>query len=613
VIIEDDRVSERGQNVINFLYQDVTWADSGAIVGIQDQEGYKASSGYEASSGEKIQFRPYKKSAEIKRLKIRMEKTDSYAFFDIDEDPGSVKGINIMLENDNPDPDFWFEPALTDLTTLLLSSATSIALGSTTAGFIVEVGLITLECAADLAHEFSPFKYEEAIIHDSDDDPTDHEAYIHVKAQGGHGWPVDAAVGAQVHWVFTDDNTEDHSVKITAEMEYTYYDDYGASYDDEVSTSVDLSVYIGQYLSVSSTPFGTTNVTSGWQPYGSSVVVLAIAHAYFIFDYWDLDGSPVDTNPITVTMDMDHNLAAYFAYTGGLPPGGGGCPYVSTWNGTTYVLDNNLLLASEASNGSDVIDYYVLQQSLVQDGGGTYSLMVSEFENEHDFFDRAQLIAVDHSSDLNVAVSPYGEILTYTEPSPPVSAIDDNNKNVKQLLGEIDGDYYEGYNGSYIVLNFEEELDVSQGAKLVMRADLPPEKIPSIHVQVQDEDKNWNTVTTVIPRVYWATEIIDLSEYLPDPKGNLKVRLHFTAEHKIDFLGLDTSPQAALDIHEGQLDSAIHSVDGNVSFPLLYADDEYATLMPEQEMTLTFTLPSQTVEYRDYLLITEGHYYSFAT
>jgi len=186
-------------------------------------------------------------------------------------------------------------------------------------------------------------------------------------------------------------------------------------------------------------------------------------------------------------------------------------------------------------------------------------------------------------------------------------------KNVKQLLGEIDGDYYEGYNGSYITLNFGEELDVSQGAKLVMRADLPPQKIPSIHVQVQDEDKNWNTVTTVIPRVYWATEIVDLSEYLPDPKGNLKVRLLFTAEHKIDYLGLDTSPQATIDAYEGQLISGIHTTQGDVTPSLLCSDEVYAELIPEQDIVLTFTLPPQTLGKRSFLLITEGYYYTIPT
>jgi len=38
------------------------------------------------------------------------------------------------------------------------------------------------------------------------------------------------------------------------------------------------------------------------------------------------------------------------------PGGGDSCLYVSTWNGSTFVLDNNLLPASESSGGTDVTD-----------------------------------------------------------------------------------------------------------------------------------------------------------------------------------------------------------------------------------------------------------------
>jgi len=40
------------------------------------------------------------------------------------------------------------------------------------------------------------------------------------------------------------------------------------------------------------------------------------------------------------------------------------------------------------------------------------------------------------------------------------------------------------------------------------------------------EAGNWTDVVTVIPRVYWAIEIVDFSDYLP-PAGEFKVRLYF--------------------------------------------------------------------------------------
>ncbi|MFQ5621721.1 MAG: hypothetical protein ACE5FT_07870 [Candidatus Nanoarchaeia archaeon] len=338
-----------------------------------------------------------------------------------------------------------------------------------------------------------------------------------------------------------------------------------------------------------------------------------------MWDYWDINMAPgcwdEDDDGRGWTNEYETDCIYYITgcACGDGDGDGGACPFVSTWNGTDYVLDNNLLPASEASNGSDVVDYYKLQQPLVPSDDGVYSLLLSEFEQEHNFFDHVKLLAVDHSSNVSVAVSPYGEILTYTDPYPAVSAITNDNENVKFLLNAIDGDYYDGYNGSYISLNFGDELDVSQGAKLVMRADVPIKEPYSIHVQVQDEDNNWNTVATLASRVYWATEIIDLSEYLPDAKGNLKVRLYFTANHKVNFVGLDTSPQATIDIHEAQLISAIHSTNGDVTAPLLYSDEAYAELVPEQQIELTFTLLQQIMEARDYIILIEGHYYTIKT
>lgn len=270
------------------------------------------------------------------------------------------------------------------------------------------------------------------------------------------------------------------------------------------------------------------------------------------------------------------------------------------------MLNNNLIPAAEYSNGSDVVDHYKLQQPPVPNTDATYSLLLSEFEHEHDFFDRVQLIAVDHDTNVNIAVSPYGEILTYTEPSPPKSAITNELKNVKHLLSAIDGNYYEGYNGSYVTLNFGDELDVSNGAKLVMRADARDEKW-SIHVQILNETESWETVATVIPRVYWATEIIDMSEHLPD---DLKVRLYFTANHKVDFVGLDTTKQGEFEAKYVNLASATHSTHGDIKETLIHSDNIYAELLPGEQITLKFTLPQTTEDIRDFIIILEGHYFT---
>jgi hypothetical protein len=236
--------------------------------------------------------------------------------------------------------------------------------------------------------------------------------------------------------------------------------------------------------------------------------------------------------------------------------------------------------------------------------------LIREFEHEHSYIDHVQLLAVDHTPDVNVAVTPNGQVLTYRDPVPPMSAINSLGENALTPLFLIDSNYYEGFKGDYLVLNFGNVI--SENAKLVMRTDRPPLKM-SIQVQVQDSAGNWIDVATIIPRTYWATDIIDISSYLPSSNTELKVRLYFTASHKIDYVGLDTSPQATIDAEKGTLVLAKHSDNGYVTPLLRRSDDRYAELLPGQNIKLFFALPKQTAESRTYIIIAEGHYQTITT
>ena len=299
--------------------------------------------------------------------------------------------------------------------------------------------------------------------------------------------------------------------------------------------------------------------------------------------------------------------------------GGGGCPYVYVWSGQCYVMDNNILPASETSNGADVEDHYKLEQTLVPTYEGNlfsfYSLKISEFEHEHSYLDQVKLLAADHPSDVNVAVSPYGEILTYSNPAPPISAMDDNGIDVLSQLNFIDEDYYQGYNGSYITLTFA-PTDVSNGVKLVIREDGPlgpPLLKCPVYVQVFNATGDWDTVATFHTRTYWATDIINMTDYLPDPEGNLKVRLCFISNDKIDYVGLDTTPQASIEIHQAFLQSAFHSTQGNAKPLLMENDQTYAELIPGEQIQLAFLLQNNQNEERTFILYTEGHYIRIET
>lgn len=361
---------------------------------------------------------------------------------------------------------------------------------------------------------------------------------------------------------------------------------------------------------------GGANISISVQPTGPNDVDLEL---YDPMGHWKAGSYSGGSDAVTFTADQTgYWRIRILLYSGwgtydftisvqGGGGGGGSCPYVSVWNGSQFIIDNNLLPASEYSNGTDVIDYYKLQQSLALNNNGTYSLTVSEFEREQGFFDKFELLTVDHMIGVNIAVSPNGEILTYTEPYSAVAAHDDSNNNVKALLNSVDGYYYEGHNGSYITLNFGDEFKALNGSKLIVRSD-PYLKSP-IHVQTMNAAGDWQTVATFFGRTYWSTDIINMTRHLPDARGNLKMRLYFTANDKIDFVGLDTSPQAEISIQSAELLSAIHSKWAeDVKDKMRSEDQVFAELLPSQQIELQFAAPPKDENARTFILITHGHY-----
>jgi hypothetical protein len=78
--------------------------------------------------------------------------------------------------------------------------------------------------------------------------------------------------------------------------------------------SVRVEPFAYYNLTVSSGAGGYTVPTTGVHEYPetSQVPVTAYANGGYDFDYWLLDGDPYTQNPITVTMNSDHELQAFF-------------------------------------------------------------------------------------------------------------------------------------------------------------------------------------------------------------------------------------------------------------------------------------------------------------
>jgi|GEM_PF-5277589 len=332
-------------------------------------------------------------------------------------------------------------------------------------------------------------------------------------------------------------------------------------------------------------------------------------NAHYVYEPWGLPPREVIFYPTSDGTTIPTNTLLWDPFTGG-----GGCPFVYVWNGTKIVIDNNLLSNSSANNGTEVEDYYRLEQDLVPLYEGYfnsyYSLQISEFQQEHSYLDEVDLFAVDHATDVSVAVSPTGDILTYQSPYAPSSAVDENDTSWLAELSSFDGNYYESYNGSFLVLNFGEVN--SSDAKIIIRADPPPDYPPtklSIHIQVLNSSESWVEIVSIIPRTYWSTDIIDLSDNLPTD-GEFIVRLYFTDNHRVDFVGLDTTPQVEIDVENANLLVAYHSDEGFVTEKLRSDDDVYSELIPDQQIILLFSAAKPDAEARTFIFYVKGYYYT---
>jgi len=325
-------------NKIFFQYKNITKSYP-TTVGTEDQVGNKGTS-YDYNNLHNqacLKFDYLILGYRLERLWIKLTKSDSKAMIGfVTPTEEYIGGYNVLLES--PENNKWagvFTSAIEFTADVLLTLFTEGA----GAGIAFEGMIIGVDTADALSAGLSPQIFE------VDDAPT-YEDEAHVTAQCVvenlsiiNCKPFDSTLAATVEWSFTDANIEDHDLTVTAEA--WYKDLSNEDYIYEISTSSTLNMYIGKTLSISASSGGTTNPAPGTHAYGDgeSVTVTAHAYAYHKFDGWILDGNTIIyDNPITVTMNSDHTLDAYFSVSGGGGGGGGEpCPTLFVWNGSAYV------------------------------------------------------------------------------------------------------------------------------------------------------------------------------------------------------------------------------------------------------------------------------------
>ncbi len=199
-------------------------------------------------------------------------------------------------------------------------------------------------------------------------------------------------------------------------------------------------------------------------------------------------------------------------YTYTPPPS---CPVLFTFNGADFVQENPLLTSCEASGYSqNVIDFYHVQNPVAVQND-LLRFQLRELEDEVSYVHELELIAVAHSSDKKVAVSPAGDIRFYTEMDKAISAVDDHGIDVLDQILETDGLAYSASGPGYLIITFPGTESGPVGVATTgipknacndpaidkSRTDLPPIDIRnSLRIEYLSYDGRWIETESIPPR-----------------------------------------------------------------------------------------------------------------
>jgi hypothetical protein len=300
-----------------------------------------------------------------------------------------------------------------------------------------------------------------------------------------------------------------------------------------------------------------------------------------------------------------------------------GCPFVYTWTGKEFEQDNTILAASELKNRKvkDITDYYLLKKPLVVKDN-KYRLQIREFEQERSYLDNFELLAVDHTAETKVGVTPDGHIFTYKDEISPVSCVDHNGQDQLATILNEDKSYYNCKGPGYLTLTFGPFAGLPPGALLAPAPPPPCLKKPiagspdtplNATLEVRDADGNWIKVLDLPARENPDLTFSFLDQKYLDSEGKVTLRISWEDHYSADRIGFFVVSDEQPAIEKYSLISAIHSAKGEVSTLLSSTDQSYVTLTPNENIELVFSREEENVNEieglsRDFVLKSQGFY-----
>ena len=311
--------------------------------------------------------------------------------------------------------------------------------------------------------------------------------------------------------------------------------------------------------------------------------------------------------------------------------GGSSCPYIYSWNGDRYVLDAEAF-GIAFGKALEMNSCSVLPSLKEKD-----SLIKIKFANERPethYINSIRLHAAEVDEGAMACIDAHNTLWPIYHPSPPIGAVDQSGNEILKKISSVDQIYWET-NVTMIspLSNFEDVLDVSfansssgekgsliitaintdfsatvfknvfefmgdQSLAFMYAVENDPEMINTLKQWTEEsslkaffwDGEKWITIGTIHPE---AT-VTPFSKLIRFTIGKftgdtIKIRLTGLADvWKIDAVQMDWTPVKPLKSVPVQLVSAIDPGNKEVSSALAFPDNNYVTLLPPEEIELTF-------------------------
>ncbi|GIV45717.1 MAG: hypothetical protein KatS3mg036_0535 [Ignavibacterium sp.] len=286
-----------------------------------------------------------------------------------------------------------------------------------------------------------------------------------------------------------------------------------------------------------------------------------------------------------------------------------GCPTLSFEQNGMLFDENPLLITSLRNPGKDVIDYYLINTPITP-VNNKIKLTVHEPQTEHSWFDQISLIEATANQGENIVVNEQGQVINYSS-TIPLRIMLNGQTDITSALGNMDSVTVQLNVGDVITITRFTEGVEADGDVVLGGVEPPPsqKRLSSLRMNLRKQ--------TITEKGEEVTEIIPITEFFLRPNKSIiskritnlpsgVIELQVNKPLELDYfafvINLRTVKTKTL-----TLNSALHSLNGEIKGKLNNVDGNYGELRPTERIDLTFNTTTTTGN-KAYILKTVGRY-----